>query len=298
MVSIPIKVRGQFTGIAWLEYENTGETSSGNEWLKLASGFAAYAGLVIEFSQFDLVDKNAVQRIGEKLFLDHLASGPLQLQEFPKIEGYAKTQPFPFSRIGGDFYAARIIDQQTASVIVGDGMGHSVTGALNMLPLLTVFEAFWKESRSAVHLMDKMMSISNKLGVQGTAIYCVFTLIQKTLWLSVTSAGHPSLVIVKKNGKTYPFPEDNHPASGGMLGAMLKLPLAEQQVELSSGDLIIISTDGFNMTTREIAAIGLEYNEESPQAIAETVFQEACNKRNREGKPVDDDETVLVIRIK
>jgi putative methionine-R-sulfoxide reductase with GAF domain len=298
LVGIPIKVRGQFTGIAWLEYENNPETSSGNELLKLASGFAAYAGLVIEFSLFDLVDKNAVQRIGGSLADNHLASGPLQLEEFPHIEGYVKLQPYPFSLIGGDFYAARVIDEQTACVLLGDGMGHAVTGALNMLPMLTVFEAFWKESRSAVHLMDKIMSASNKLGVQGTAIYCVFTLIQKTLWVSVTSAGHPSMTIVKQNGMTLPFPAADHPASGGMLGAMLKLPLAEQQTELSSGDLIIIATDGFNMSSPDMAIIGLEHIKEDPKTIAEAVFQEACNKRNREGSLVDDDETVLVIRVK
>lgn len=298
LLGIPIKVRGQFTGIAWLEYESNPETLSEIELLKLASGFAAYAGIVIEFSQFDLVDTDAVQRIGEKLSENLLASGPLKLEGFPQIEGYAKMQPFPSSRIGGDFYAVRVIDELTSSVLVGDGMGHSVTGALNMLPLLTVFEAFWKESRSAVHLMDKIMSIANKLGVQGTAIYCVFTFIQRTLWLSVTSAGHPSLVIIKKNGRTLPFPADNHPASGAMLGAMLKLPLAEQQEELSSGDLIIIYTDGFNLSVLELVAIGLEHNKEDPKTIAEAVFQGAINKRKLEGKDVDDDETVLVIRVK
>ena len=46
------------------------------------------------------------------------------------------------SRIGGDFHAARVIDERTAVVLVGDGQGHAVTGALNMLPILTTFEAF------------------------------------------------------------------------------------------------------------------------------------------------------------
>jgi serine phosphatase RsbU (regulator of sigma subunit) len=130
--------------------------------MRLATRFADYAGLVIEFSQVDLVDKEAVQRIGAQLSEHLLTSGPLTLDGFPSIEGWAISEPYPNSSIGGDFYAAKVIDEKTAAVLVGDGQGHAVTGALNMLPILTVFEAFWKESRSPVYVMEKIMSISTK----------------------------------------------------------------------------------------------------------------------------------------
>jgi hypothetical protein len=157
LLGTPIAVRGETIGIAWLEYESHKRRPK-NELMKLAGGFAAYAGLVIEFSEVDLVDRKAVQSIGDQLSKHLLASGPLQFEQFPSIEGYVRSQPFPNSHIGGDFYVARVIDEQTACVLVGDGSGHAVTGALNMLPMLTVFEAFWKESRSATHIMDKILA--------------------------------------------------------------------------------------------------------------------------------------------
>jgi GAF domain-containing protein len=296
LLGIPISVRGQCIGIAWLEYESSPEIHTENELMKLASGFAAYAGLVIEFSQVDLVDKDAVQGIGDQLSEHLLSSGRLRLERFPKIEGYVISRPFPYSRIGGDFYAARVIDEQTACVLVGDGRGHAVTGALNMLPMLTVFEAFWKESRSATHIMDKIMGISNKLGVQGTGVYCVFTLIQKSLWLSVTSSAHPFLVVIPESGGALPFPDKESPAMGGMLGVpMLTSPLAEDRRRLFSGDIIIICTDGLDMDIDEMSAIGLEHKREDPKVIADAVFSRALHKH---GKPLDDDATVLVIRVK
>ena len=153
LLGTPIAVRGEGVGIAWLEYESD-ESRPKKELMKLAIGFAAYAGLVIEFSEVDFVDRNAVQIIGDQISSTILAPGPLNFEGFPKIEGFVRSEPFPNSRIGGDFYAARVIDEQTAGVLVGDGRGHAVTGALNMLPMLTVFEAFWKDSRSATHIMD------------------------------------------------------------------------------------------------------------------------------------------------
>jgi GAF domain-containing protein len=298
LLGIPIKVRGQFTGIAWLEYEIDPETPL-EELLKLASGFAAYAGLAIEFSQFDLVEKAAVQNIGEKLFNNLLASGPLKLEGFPRIEGYVKSYPFPRSLIGGDFYAAKVIDEQTVGVLVGDGEGHAVQGALNMLPMLTVFEAFWKESRSATHIMDKIMGISNMLGVTGSAIYCVFTIIEKRLWLSVTHAAHPYFVIFPKDGGAEQFPKKDSPAWGPMIGVpLLKSPLGEEHRELFKDDLIIIYTDGLDLEFNEVGTVGLRHTKEDLGMIAEAVVQEAAEKRKREGKPVDDDQTVLVIRIK
>jgi GAF domain-containing protein len=294
LLGTPIAVRGEGIGIAWLEYESE-ERRPKKELMKLASGFAAYAGLVIEFSEVDLVDRKAVQSIGEQLSRTILAPGPLNFKQFPRLEGYVKSQPFLNSRIGGDFYGARVIDEQTAGVLVGDGRGHAVTGALNMLPLLTVFEAFWKESRSVTHIMDKIRGIANQLGVQGTAVYCVFSLIEKRLWLSATSAAHPFLALIRRQD-TRQFPPDDNPASGGMLGVpLLAGPLAEEHIELSPGDLIIIFTDGLEMDVAGVTGVALSHREDKLETIANAVFEEALQRRK---KAFDDDVTVLVIRVK
>jgi serine/threonine protein kinase/GAF domain-containing protein len=295
LLGIPIKGRHQSIGIAWLEYERDQETPPTVELMKLASGFANYAGLVIEFSQVDLVDKDAVQSIGDELSKHLLASGPLKLERFDRIEGYARSEPFPNSRIGGDFYAARVIDEQTAGVLVGDGRGHAVTGALNMLPMLTVFEAFWSDSRSATHIMDKLKNISIRLGVEGTATYCIFSVIEDKLWLSGTSAGHPPIVIITKE-EAKAFPRQG-PARGDMLGVpLLGAPPAEDHINLSEGDLVIIYTDGLDLNIGEIAEVGLKYKQEEPKTIADAVFSKARDK-NKSG-PLVDDATVLVIRAK
>ncbi len=294
ILGIPIMVRGKCSGVAWLEYRHNKAVPPGDELMKLANGFAAHAGLVIEFSRVDLVDKDAVQEIGRTLSENLLAEGGVEFEGFPRIKGYIKSKPYSSSSIGGDFYAARVIDEQTACVLLGDGEGHAVKGALHMLPMLTVFETFWKESRSATHIMDKITNISNKLGVKGTAFYCVFSTINNRLWLSATSAGHVPIVIFQKSGMEI-LPVENSPADGPMFGHPLRLPLGEVQRELFSGDLIVLSTDGLDLTPEEVGSVGLVSKRKMLPDIAEALFKEALHKRAPE--PFDDDVTTIIIRV-
>jgi serine/threonine protein kinase/GAF domain-containing protein len=296
LLGIPIKGRLNCVGVAWLEYEEDRERPLVNQLVKLAARFTGYAGLVIEFSHVDLVAQDAVQRIGAQLSEHLLASGPLNFEGFSKIDGYAISQPAPGSRIGGDFHAARVIDEKTAVVLVGDGQGEAITGALNMLPMLTTFEAFWKDSRSATHIMDKIMGISNKLSVKGSAVYCVFKLIGKTLWLSVTAAAHPFLVIVRKVGADpFLYLPQNKDAVAGILGVpSLSGPIVEAHTELNAGDTIIIFTNGLGMGVNDVIRVGLAHTASHPRTVAEAVFARALDG----AEPIDADATVLVLRVK
>lgn len=295
LLGIPIKGRLNCVGVAWLEYEVDLEKPLVNEIVKLATKFTDYAGLVVEFSQIDLVEQDALQRIGAQLSEDLLASGPLNLEGFLHLDGYVISQPAPRSRIGGDFHAARVIDNRTAVVLVGDGQGEAITGALNMLPMLTTFEAFWKTSRSATHIMDKIMSISNTLGVKGSAVYCVFKLIGEKLWLSTTAAAHPFLVIIRKVGAE-PFLFKHPNAVAGLLGVPKASghPIVEAHTELNVGDVVIIFTNGIRMDVDEVTAVGLDHKAGDPQIIAEAVFARALQRVEQ----IDDDATVLVLRVK
>lgn len=308
LLGIPIMVRGKYSGIAWLEYTNGQDTPPDNELMRLAHGFAAHAGLIIEFSQVDLVEKAAVRSIGESISENLLLQGPIKLPEFPHLEVFIKSCPSSNSPIGGDFYAVRAIDNQTAYALLGDGESHGVTGTINMLPMMTVFETSWNETRSVTHIMDKMMNASNKLGVRGTAIYCVFSMIGKQLWLSATSAGHKPMVIIKNGLNSTQFPLDDK-AFGLPLGYKIKSPLVEEHCELSSGDLIIVTTDGLDFTNttepedvnklelilRELRLIGLRNFNSSLSEIADIIFDKSICKNNDNAL---DDATVLLIRVK
>jgi serine phosphatase RsbU (regulator of sigma subunit) len=80
-----------------------------------------------------------------------------------------------------------------------------------------------------------------------------------------------------------------------MLGVpLLSGPLAEEHIPLSSGDLIIIFTDGLEMDVAAVTGVALSHKEDELETIADAVFEEASNRKK---EPFDDDATVLVIRI-
>ena len=64
---------------------------------------------------------------------------------------------------------------------------------------------------------------------------------------------------------------------------------------LSSGDLIIIYTDGLDMDFQEITTVGLAHRTLEPKTIADAVFARAHEKCDNQ--PLSDDATVLVIRV-
>jgi GAF domain-containing protein len=300
-LGVPITVADRCSGVAWLKYDNDVQPPTPDD-MRLVNGLAGQTGLVMEClaRREDMVSHDAVQRISEQLTKNLFSTGPIRLEGFPRIEGYLISRPH-HSNVGGDFCTSVRIDEQIAGILFGDGENHGITGALNMLPLITTFKAFGKETRSTTHMMDKLMSISKTIGVRGTAVYAIFTLILDKLWLSVTSAGHPSLIIIRGNHPTF-LPTDNGPADGPMLGVPeLKEPLAAERTQLHEGDMLILFTDGIckspNPFTQrlEIATAALEAGKRDPQMVAQAIFDRATGGNNN---AFEDDATVLTMLIK
>jgi serine phosphatase RsbU (regulator of sigma subunit) len=141
--------------------------------------------------------------------------------------------------------------------------------------------------------------MSRTIGVRGTALYMIFTVTQEKLWLAVTSAGHPSLILIRGNQPTF-LPPDNDPAAGPMLGvAELKQPLAAHRKELREGDLLIAFSDGVcnssNPYTQrlEVAKAALEADSRDPDVVAKAILNQVSGGTGA----LDDDATVLVIRV-
>lgn len=298
-LGVPIKATEMQSGVAWLKYDSQVRPPSPYE-MALINRLAGQAGLVMELLERreDMVRHDAVQAIGKQLTKSLLAAGQLKLDGFAAIEGHVISRP-QHSTIGGDFCASVLIDERTAGILFGDGESHGVTGALNMLPLITTFKAFSKETRSTTHMMDKLMSISRALGVRGTAIYLIFTVIQDRLWLSVTSAGHHSLILIRGNDPIF-LPFSDNPACGPMLGVVeLTQPLAAQRMELVKDDLLILFTDGvynsFDAFTHrlDIAKAALGAGSCDPRIVAQAILDQATEGNST----LQDDATVLAIRV-
>jgi hypothetical protein len=180
-----------------------------------------------------------------------------------------------------------------------------VPGLLNALPLITSFELFAGDSGSTRFVMEKLMTVANKLGVSGSGLYCTFTRIHKNVFLSATGAGHPALILIRSNPMDFhQIPRPFGPADGPSFGFNLKMPLAEAQEQLVPGDTLIAYTDGVGealcgrsqdqqVWEREIMRRAVDPAFGSCMEIAEGVMKAA-----EAAGPLHDDMTVCVIRMK
>jgi serine phosphatase RsbU (regulator of sigma subunit) len=179
-----------------------------------------------------------------------------------------------------------------------------------MLPLMAAFESFW-QSYSTTHVVSQLMKTSEAVGVRGTAIYCIFSLIDNKKWLSVTSAGHESLIIFRRepNGLfgNESFPRPGAP-TGPMLGGLRKEPLLAHRLELQAGDIVVGYTDGVAEQHEEhegfdpnrfdadsIVDVVRAFRRDDPVAIAKAIMQKS---REHYTEGFRDDATVFVVRVK
>ena len=215
------------------------------------------------------------------------------------LDAYAISEPYG-SKLGGDFFARKKIDNQTVGILLVDAQGRGVEGSMNMLPLMTAFEGSWN-SYSAAHVMSQLMKASIAVGVHGTAIYCIISVIDKKRWLSVTSAAHEKLIVFSQSADGV-WRYDRYPEQGVMLGLPFLLePVMEHRVEIPVGTIIIGYTDGIvfeRSGVTELVTFALSFinaHEGNVSELAEAIMKWA---RNRDSKGFQDDATVFVAQVK
>ncbi|MGB7923393.1 MAG: SpoIIE family protein phosphatase [Pyrinomonadaceae bacterium] len=300
-LGIPIKVQATCIGVAWVMYRRERLECPKPGLMSLALGFAAEAGLVLDSIQRqegELRDKWIIDDVGDKI--SRAIEERWELKDSELLDAHVISKPF-HSELGGDFYAGKRIDDETVGILLLDGQGHGVEGSLHMLPLMTAFELSW-QSYSTAHVISQLSKTAKAVGVKGTAIYCIFSQIENRKWMSVTSAGHESLMLFRKEkGRwvQHPYPE----LHGQMFGYPKELPWMDDRVQLFEGDIIVGYTDGVaeqntNFDANSVNSIVfnvLIYHGDIPETIAEAIMQ-ASRKQHPEG--FQDDATVFVVRVK
>ena len=227
-LGLPILVGEACVGVAWVKFLRPVPPPSEELMVELIM-MTSHAGLVLQLieRQQERMPHYTLKPIGEKL-KPWLGSGPLHFSPLNFLEGYVVHSSI-HADVGGDFHVLKQVDDATVTLVIGDGEGHAVPGLVNALPLISTCELLGGESGSARHGMEKLIRVANKLGLGGTAIYTTFTLIESTVYLSVTSAAHPRMIRIpwQLRASAQTFPPDGSSAETLPLGQRLTLPVSE-----------------------------------------------------------------------
>ena len=177
--------------------------------------------------------------IGKEIQMSML---PLLFPAFPNRTEFAVyANLIPAREVGGDFYDFFFIDDDRFCFVIGDVSGKGVPAALFMAVTKTLIKSRTSSDCSTASILshvNKEMSSDNKSSMFVTVFACIMNI--RTGELVYTNAGHNPPFIKRENNTL----ERLGTLHGPIIGAVEDLTYKESKTTLSSGETILLYTDG------------------------------------------------------
>ncbi|HET9989477.1 MAG TPA: SpoIIE family protein phosphatase, partial [Kofleriaceae bacterium] len=148
----------------------------------------------------------------------------------------------PAYQIGGDFYDFIWHDPSHLGLAVGDVAGKAISAALYMARLTSELRSRAAIARTPARLLRRVNQEMAALGDDGmfaTLVYCIYDLDNRSLVF--TNAGH-CVPLLRRGDRVFPLQAER--AHTPPLGVVPELEAGEARVQLHSGDMLIMVSDG------------------------------------------------------
>ena len=307
-------------GVLWMDKPESEELVTSAQMTTLTT-LAYQAGIIIDnFEMYQAVEtanKN-LKEINERLArvntdlnkaqskinkdLDHarIIQTGLLPTEFSDTKGLeVGARYIPASQVGGDYYDLFHIDKNRFGAIVADVSGHGVAAAMVMAMTKVLLKTYCSQTSSPKQTLEKINSVfQNDIKTDNfvTVFYAIIDVSEKKMYS--TSAGHNPVIFINREQKQY----DIIKADGLFLGVFEDMMLQDNERTFKSGDRLILYTDGLTeadnrksemYTFERLCEVAVAHTEKNPKLFIDFVLEDLNNFT--EGKPLEDDVTMLVI---
>ena len=203
------------------------------------------------------------------------------------------------TEVGGDYYDFNVGLDGTLTVAIGDATGHGMQAGT----IVSMAKALFASGGSKLDMKTYFSQSSDALKeIKLGRLMMAFMMIKiKNNSLEICNAGMPPLFIYRKQSKQV----EEILLKGMPLGAIKNFPYEIIKTELSSGDTILLLSDGLPELKNENGEL---YNymrvKNSFESVAEKQPEQVINHLKEEGlkwvndKDPDDDVTFVVIKVK
>ncbi len=234
----PLKVGGEVIGVLNLESDRVNAYTPRE--LRLLETFASQAAVAIERTRNlrQQLDKERLDReltMARRIQLTFLPERDPDWDRFD-VSGYNISS----EEVSGDFFDYIPISEGNWGVVVADVSGKGMPAALIMASLRA---ALWTEARNTYSLsvVCRRMNtfLYESLGEMEfvTAVYGVIDLARSVFTYS--SAGHLPPIVIRESGEVVYLEEGGLP-----FGAFTEAAYPEGRIELRTGDVMLLYTDG------------------------------------------------------
>lgn len=235
----PLIYQGAHYGVVYLESR---ELAFRQEDVDLLQAIATQAGLTIHATRV-AAQLARRERLERDLGVARQIQRSLLPAKVPQVVGLDFAVHYePAYQIGGDFYDFIWHDQSHLGLAVGDVAGKAISAALYMARLTSELRSRAAIARTPARLLRRVNQEIAKLGDDGmfaTLIYCIYDLESRSLVF--TNAGH-CVPLLRRGDRVFPLQTDR--AHTTPLGVTPDLEAGEARVQLHSGDMLLLVSDG------------------------------------------------------
>ncbi len=164
-------------------------------------------------------------------------------ERIPPVSGFDLAATFiPAMEVGGDFYDF-IPGEGKLGMVIADVSGKSVPAALFMALSRTIVRINATHHEKGIDVLEdanNMITANSRLGMFVTLFYGVLD--QNSRSLIYANAGHPPPLLMRSSSNAFEKLE----VTGIALGALAGAKYEERRVDLTSGDVLVLYTDGVN----------------------------------------------------
>jgi serine phosphatase RsbU (regulator of sigma subunit) len=237
----PLQARNTHYGVVYVECK---QGTFRQEDLDLLTSIAAQAGLAIHAARMH-AQLMRRQRLERDLRVARQIQRSLLPAEPPNVVGLEFAIHYePAYQIGGDFYDFIWHDTKHLALVAGDVAGKAISAALYMARLTSELRSRAGISRTPARLLRRVNEEIVKLGDDGmfaTLVYAVYDLEARTLVF--TNAGH-CVPLLRRGDRVFPLHAER--AHIAPVGVMPDLEVGEARVQLHSGDMLVLTSDGIH----------------------------------------------------
>ncbi len=220
---------------------------------------------------------------------------PAQVPQLPDFEIAAYMKPA--TEVGGDYYDFHVSPDGTLTVVIGDATGHGLKAGTIVTATKSLFNAFASEPDIITFFRASSRALK-AMNLRG--LFMAMTMIKiKDRTLIVSAAGMPAMLIYRATTQAV----EEVTLTGMPLGSVLTFPYKERTLELSTGDLVMLMSDGFperfNMNDEMLdyskaKTVLAEVACQSPQSIINHFVEVGDEWAG--GRLQDDDVTFVVLK--
>jgi sigma-B regulation protein RsbU (phosphoserine phosphatase) len=180
----------------------------------------------------------------------------LMPKAMPTLSGFELASAWQSARtVGGDYLTAIKFNQDSAALCVADVSGKGLAAALLMSNMQAALKASASECTEPQDVCTRVNEVMCGNTPEHKFITCFYGLLQiQTRRFSFTNAGHNPPLLVRRNGACVHLDEGGH-----VLGAFCGARYTKGEIELQSGDRLLLFTDGL---TEAVNESGEEFGEE------------------------------------